>query len=141
MAQKPHSIVDQLKHKGFRTTKIRTSIINFFLDAKLPLSASDLLDFFENDKTTVNKTTVYRELEFLVKNNVIKEIEFGDRKKRYELDTGDHHHHLICLNCNKVQEIELESDLTSEEKKIEKEKDFQIVNHSLEFFGYCKNCQ
>ena len=73
--------------------------------------------------------------------NIIKEIEFGEGQKRYELEDFKHHHHLICLKCRKVDDIELKTDLEKEEKRFLKENGFKVVNHSLEFFGYCQNCQ
>ena len=50
------------------------------------------------------------------------------------------HHHLICTRCNAV--IEVEDDLLEElEDRIGKEYEFKIVDHSLQFFGICKQCQ
>ena len=68
----------------------------------------DLLVSVRSSKTGVNKTTICRELDFLMGKGLIKEIEFGEGKKRYEIDSGsDHHHHLICLNCKKVEDVDL----------------------------------
>ncbi|HMR01620.1 MAG TPA: transcriptional repressor, partial [Candidatus Gracilibacteria bacterium] len=87
-----------------------------------------------------NKTTIYREVYFLLEQNILVEIDFGDRKKRYESASSEHHHHIICLKCSKVQDIQLESDLSEDQKKIEQETNFKITNHSLEFFGLCNTC-
>ena len=92
----------------------------------------------------MNKTTVYREIEFLVKQNIVKEIQFSERSKRYEIVMKDHHHHIVCKRCKQVEEIssdELESKLDLLEKEIFKVKNFQGINHSLEFFGTCYKCQ
>ncbi len=134
-------ILSTLKQKKFKITKVRSGIITLFTQAKSPLAAKELLDYFHSIGLNINKTTVYRELAFLLGENIIKEIEFGEGQKRYELEDFKHHHHLICLKCRKVDDIELKTDLEKEEKRFLKENGFKVVNHSLEFFGYCQNCQ
>lgn len=134
-------IISTLREQKFKITKVRSGIVGQFTEAKSPLSAKDLLDYFHSIGLKINKTTVYRELAFLLTENVIKEIEFGEGQKRYELEDFKHHHHLICLKCRKVEDIELKTDLDKEEARFLKENGFKVVNHSLEFFGYCKNCQ
>lgn len=129
----------KLKTDGHRITPIRGKILDVFSKAISPISAPDLQDSFALSKVNVNKTTIYRELDFLLKKTLINEVEFGDGKKRYELNNG-HHHHLICLNCKKIEDVDLETDLSKEEAKIKKDTGFKIKSHSLEFFGYCKNC-
>jgi Fe2+ or Zn2+ uptake regulation protein len=134
-------IISTLKQKKFKITKVRSGIVTLFTKAKSPLSAKDLLDYFHNIGIKINKTTVYRELTFLLSENIIKEIEFGEGQKRYEIEDFKHHHHLICLKCRKVEDIELKTDLEKEESRFLKEKGFKVINHSLEFFGYCTKCQ
>jgi Fur family ferric uptake transcriptional regulator len=133
-------IISSLREKGFKITKVRSGIVEKFINAAIPLSAKDLLSEFHQEGLKINKTTVYRELDFLLSENIIKEIEFGEGQKRYELEDFKHHHHLICLNCRKVEDIELKTDLQKEEARFLKQNDFKVINHSLEFFGYCKDC-
>ncbi len=134
-------IISTLKQKKFKITKVRSGIVTQFTQAKSPIAAKDLLEYFHQQGMKINKTTVYRELAFLLSENIIKEIEFGEGQKRYELEDFKHHHHLICLKCRKVEDVELKTDLNKEETRFLKENGFKVVNHSLEFFGYCKNCQ
>lgn len=134
-------IISALRSEGHRITPAREQIINTFNKSTSPISAIDLLEALEKLDNKVNKTTVYRELDFLLEKNLVREVEFGEGRKRYELNTGTHHHHLVCRKCKKVEDVDLKTDLSSEEKLIEKETGFKIESHSLEFFGYCKNCQ
>jgi len=133
-------LVQRLKKGGFKITRARTKIVEMFCESSTPISALDLIISFQKLKIPVNKTTIYRELEFLVKNGYIKEIEFGEGMKRYELEGESHHHHLICLKCKKVLDVELKIELEKEEARLERENKFKIRNHNLEFFGYCSNC-
>lgn len=134
-------IISKLKQEGHRITPIRTRILEVLVTLKSPISAPDLLNFIRQTSEKVNKTTIYRELEFFKSKNLINEVEFGDGKKRYELNEGVHHHHLICTNCKRIEDIDLKTDLTREEKDIEQKTGFKIRHHSLEFFGYCRSCQ
>ena len=59
---------------------------------------------------------------------------------RYELESLDHHHHIICIDCDKVEDIVLEKYLDSQEQKIMRQKKFKTISHSLEFFGLCAEC-
>lgn len=132
--------IASLRQKGFRITNIRRKLIEIFLAEKKPLSVQELIEKLGEKDITANKTTIYREVYFLQEQNILVEIDFGDRKKRYESADSEHHHHVVCLKCSKVQDIQLESDLSEEQKKIEQETNFTITNHALEFFGLCKTC-
>ena len=133
-------ITENLRVGGYRITPIRARILEIFTKSKSPISATDLINDFKSLNVAVNKTTIYRELEFLLNKQLLNEVEFGEGKKRYELNNG-HHHHLVCLNCRKVEDVDLKTDLSAEEEIIEKATGFKIKSHSLEFFGLCKNCQ
>lgn len=135
------NITNDLKTKGFRLTKARSMLIQVLEENQTPLSIDDLIKKLESKKTSVNKTTVYREIQFLEKQNVISAVEFGDGKKRYELSGPNHHHHIVCLNCGRIKDIPLSKDLDKHEKNIAKITNYKIINHSLEFFGYCQNCK
>jgi Fur family ferric uptake transcriptional regulator len=78
-------------------------------------------------------------LDFLFKNRIINRVEFGEGKYRYELKKN-HHHHLICTNCGKIEEVEGDF-LKKMEDDIFKSKKFKVESHSLEFFGLCEDCQ
>jgi len=140
MIKTSQEIVDRLRLEGHRITPVREKILEILTQNTSPISATDLINNFKSLKFGVNKTTIYRELEFLFSKKLLIEVEFGEGNKRYELNNG-HHHHLVCLNCKKVEDVDLKTDLSTEEKLIEKNTGFKIESHSLEFFGYCKNCR
>ena len=132
---KAEILIQRLKTKKKRVTPARTKIINILCSTPSPITAETLVK-----KVHINKTTAYRELEFLLKNEFIQEVDFGDGTKRYELKELKHHHHLVCLRCKSVQDISFDENLEKEENKIRKNLKFQVLRHDLEFFGYCNNC-
>lgn len=116
-------------------TSIRKGLFSLFKNTTSPLSANDILA-----KIEANKSTIYREIEVLLKSDYLIEVDFADGIKRYELASLSHHHHLVCLKCHAIQDVVLKEDLSKDEAKIGKDNKFKIVKHSLEFFGYCQNC-
>lgn len=132
------TILNDLKKRGLRQSRIRKLLVEIFTKSQKPVSAVDLLEEF---KVPANKTTVYRELYTLVDQNVLREVDFGDGTKRYELASETHHHHLICTSCKRIEDIDLKTDLAKDEKEITAKTGFRISFHSLEFFGLCKKCQ
>lgn len=135
-----HDIIERLSQQGYKKTRVRETIISHLSVLKKPLDVLAIQRFFEKQKLVVNKSTIYREIQFLEAHGVIVEINFGDGKKRYEIAGLPHHHHLICTNCQKVEDVFIEKDLVNVERKIKKEKSFVIKHYSLEFFGVCKSC-
>ncbi len=134
-------LIDELRAGNHRLTIIRKAILSLLLKVREPLSPADILGLLEKSKILANKTTIYRELDFLKKQDMIRELQLGDTAKYYEIKSGNHHHHVICVKCDKVEDVVLEKDLDLQEKSIAKSKKFKILNHSLEFYGVCKGCQ
>lgn len=137
-ANQPESV---LRSRGYRITPIRTAILAQFASDHRPLSAGEIKDALRRSGFSANKTTVYRELSSLNNVGVVRAVMLGDRTRRYETAESDHHHHLVCVNCKKVEDVSLREDLGSEEHWIAHAKHFKILNHSLEFFGVCAECK
>ena len=129
-----------LSQQGYKKTKLREMLVSLFEHLKKPLSALEIQAFLKKKKLLLNKTTIYRELQFLREQRVIVEIDFGDGKKRYEMAGLPHHHHLVCDKCRSVEDVFIEQDLMTVEKKIKQTTSFFVKRHSLEFFGLCKHC-
>lgn len=133
-------ILKDLKSSGHKMTPVRTALIEVLLGSDTPLSIEEISNLLESKDLTPNKTTLYREVEFLKEQKMLEEIDFGDGKKRYEI-SSTHHHHIVCVTCKTVVDIPMEEDLDSKEKQILLKFKFKPIGHSLEFFGLCQNCQ
>ncbi len=135
-------IITQLKTAGFRQTQLRTALIGVFAAKHAPLDYIDITRALREKNLSPNKTSIYRELDFLLGQSLIQEIDLGEGKKRYEvLDHDDHHHHLVCEKCHSIDDIHLGEDLVQEEQAIFLNKKFLVKKHMLEFFGLCHKCQ
>lgn len=136
-----NAVVATLKEQGHRVTPAREALLQVFATAEKPLSAVELGVQLKKKRLGVNKTTIYREITFLLEQQIIHEIQFGDDKKYFELAGSEHHHHLRCVSCNAVEDIELPHDATLYQKEIERKTKFTVMRHALEFFGLCAKCQ
>ncbi len=130
--------IDYVK-KGLKNTEARSAVVMVLSNTNEPLDVSGIKSELEKLDIKVDQATVYRILNTFYEKGIIKRIEIGEGKYRYEIEK-DHHHHLICTNCGRIEDIEI--DLSSDfDKEIEKKNGFLVKSHSLEFFGICKNCQ
>lgn len=134
------AILEKLVGQGHRKTKVRVALISILVKIKKPLDVPKLHSLLIKIIGKIHKTTIYREIDFLITQNIITEIYFTDGKKRYEIAHLPHHHHLVCTQCEYVEDILINNDLAVIEKAISQQKSFVIMRHSLEFFGLCQLC-
>lgn len=134
------SHLDRWKAQGYRMTKSRIALLELFLNEEHPLSAEEIQKKLKRKRVTADPSTIYRELDFLTQETVIQEVKLHSKKRFFELSFKSHHHHLVCLNCEAIEEVEMDNELTLLEKNIQRKSNFQIQSHVLEFFGLCGSC-
>ncbi len=133
-------ILQLLRENKIKLTNERKEIINVLKTTQAPLSPTDLYLRVKALLPKANLTTIYRNLEMLEGLGVVKRLGFNQSSFFYELvSERDHHHHAICNNCGKVEEIENISEKFVNE--VAAQTKFKIEDHNLEFFGLCKECQ
>lgn len=135
--EKEKEILDNLKSQGFRFTLVRKDILSLLFKSSKPLSCQEIQKYL---KSKANKTTFYRELEFLKDKKIIEEFKLDDGVRRYEI-LSKHHHHTFCIKCKRIECVDLGRDLENQEKQIKRNNKFKIISHSLEFYGLCHKCQ
>jgi Fur family ferric uptake transcriptional regulator len=136
---KQHNCKDELKASNLKATPARVGVMKFLESVGNPADAETILRDLNKEGINADPATIYRILDILYKKGLIQKIELGEGKYRYE-KSENHHHHLICTNCGKIEDIE--GDFVSNlENKIREKNGFLVKSHSLEFFGLCKNCQ
>ena len=133
------NIYKNIRDQGGRITKIRKEIVQILSEADCLMSQVDILVYLKKQKMCPNRSTIFRELLFLTKNSIVIKNNISGIDC-YEI-LKDHHHHLVCISCNSIGKVEIGNHLEKQEKQIAKQNKFNIINHSLEFYGYCRNCQ
>ncbi|NOX26372.1 MAG: transcriptional repressor [Deltaproteobacteria bacterium] len=121
-----------------RTTKQRQAIIEELKSVTSHPTAEEMYDMVRIRLPHISLGTVYRNLEKLSEEGVIRKLGVGGAKKRFDGNTTPHYH-LRCQKCGRVddlampviQGIETEAALLS---------GYHISGHSLEVSGVCPDC-
>lgn len=125
---------------GIKKTKQRECVLSLLEHAALPLSAMDIYKRLENEGSDVWLSTIYRILELFVKENIVTKTTIMDNDMAlYELNRNQHKHYAVCMNCHKVVEL-VNCPLETFHPKLA-DKDFHVLGHKLEIYGYCKECE
>lgn len=133
--------VEKIKQKKLRPTNARVAILNILAHAKKPLTVQEIIEHQSIAPLSLDPVTVYRTIESFYIRSLIRRIELGEGKYRYEIKTDtNHHHHVVCTSCHMIVDV---SDCIGirEINSIEKSTGFQINDHALEFFGLCIKCK
>lgn len=138
---KENGLIEKLKSRGIRITKIRENLIMIFSSLSQPLTIPEINLEIKQNGLSANKSTLYREIDFLKSQKIIKELDFGENKKRYELISTSPKNHLVCLKCKKIFDFQANFDLGKEDKRVYRQTGFKIIRYSLELFGLCIKCQ
>lgn len=137
-------IKKQLSGASYKLTPQREATVRVLLENEEDhLSAEDVFLLVREISPDIGLATVYRTLELLNELNVVDKIQFGDGVSRYDLrqeGAAHFHHHLVCLECGAVDEIQ-EDLLEDVEAIVEKKWNFIIKDHRLTFHGICYRCQ
>lgn len=130
-----------LKQAGLKTTLPRLRILSIFENGdRRHYTAEDVYRALLDAGEEIAFATVYRVLtQFESAGLVIRHNFEGDRAV-FELDRGDHHDHMVCVNCNKVIEF-FDEEIEELQRKVAKKNNFILQDHSLYLYGLCKNCQ
>ena len=132
-----------------RWTATREAILDLLSQTSRHLSAKDIYASLYKECPRIGLTTVYRTLDLLHRSGLINKPVLGDGQARYEFKEGRkvaHHHHLVCLSCDKIidynefEKEELEF-VQKTETLLSNKYNFLITDHNIEFLGYCQSCR
>jgi len=144
MENRLERIKKQLHTASYKLTPQREATVRVLLEHEADhLSAEDVYLLVKEKSPEIGLATVYRTLELLTELKIVDKINFGDGVSRYDLrkeGAAHFHHHLVCIECGSVEEIQ--EDLLEEVEVIVEERwQFLVKDHRLTFHGICRNCQ
>ena len=130
-----------LERKGLKFTTQRRLITEVFFDPRHRdhhPSVEELYGRVRARDPRVGYATVYRTLKLLVECNLASPRQFGDNQTRYEPEVpGEHHDHLVCLDCNAI--IEFENDaIEALQHRVAGELGYHIEHHRMILYGRCR---
>lgn len=133
-------LVRLAQQRGLRLGASRKQVMHVIDGMERPFTASDLLDAVEQKARGVGRATVFRTLQLLCNSGLLEQVRLEDGQLVYVTDhSEDHHHHLICTNCDTIVEID-DCEVGSLAKAIAKERGFKPRSHTFDIYGICAAC-
>ena len=129
----------QLRARGFRMTSQRMAILHVLRHEGTHLSPAEIFKEAKKSHAGLTEPTVYRTLEFLAKNGLVRVSQSHKGHLTYQI-AGVEHHHLVCRVCG--DETEVQHDLLeSLYRNLESTSGYLRIDSHMTFFGICPNCQ
>jgi Fur family ferric uptake transcriptional regulator len=133
--------VDELKSTGLKVTVPRLKILEVFQRAtQRHMSAEDVFRALLQERSDVGLATVYRVLTQFEQAGILNRNQFEGGKSVYELNVGQHHDHLVCLDCGQVEEF-YDPEIETRQQAVAKAKGFTIIDHALSLYATCNKAQ
>lgn len=134
--------IDELKSTGLKATLPRLKILDVFhKGSQRHMTAEDVFRVLLEDRSDIGLATVYRVLTQFEQAGILSRSHFESGKAVYELNEGQHHDHLVCLDCGRVEEF-YDPEIERRQNDVAKLKGFEIADHALSLYAHCTkvNC-
>ena len=131
-----------LKSIGLKATLPRLKRLDLFEQSdKRHMTAEEVYRLLSDEGQDIGLATVYRVLTQFEQAGLLIRHHFDSDKAVFELNEGEHHDHLVCLQCGKVEEF-FDSEIEKRQTRIARERGFAIHDHSLQIYADCikENC-
>ncbi len=131
----------ELRKAGLKVTVPRIKILQFLEHSKnRHHSAEEIYRHLLDAGEDVGLATVYRVLTQFETAGIVKRHNFASEHSVFELDRGEHHDHLVCVECGKVEEF-LDPIIEKHQHLVAESKGFTMTDHALNIYGLCGRCQ
>jgi Fur family ferric uptake transcriptional regulator len=131
-----------LHNIGLKATLPRLKVLELFQrSTERHMSAEDVYKLLLKEDADVGLATVYRVLTQFEQAGLLQRHHFEGGRAVFELNEGNHHDHLVCLQCGKVEEF-YDAEIEKRQHKIAKDRGFTLHDHSLYLYADCtkNNC-
>jgi Fur family ferric uptake transcriptional regulator len=133
------STPDRLREAGERVTRQRIAVADALTAAGRQVSAQELYLGLRRRDSSIGRATVFRTLEALVAAGVARRLELDGHVYGYVACRPEHHHHLACDRCGRVEEID-EAYIRPVAERVAVELGFRIDDARVDFYGLCASC-
>jgi len=132
---------DDLKKRGLKATAPRIKILSFLETSKVRhMSAEDVYKAMLEAGEEIGLATVYRVLTQFEAAGLVTRHHFEGGNSVFEIESGKHHDHILCVKCGRVDEF-VDETIESRQRKIADEKGYAMTDHALYIYGVCSACQ
>ena len=127
-------LIQILKSEGLRYTEQREAIWDEIRNSNEHRDAEDIYLKLKSNGVSVSRATVYRTIDVLVKNRLVRKMDVGEGRSLFEPRLDDKHHdHMICIDTGNIIEFYNE-ELENLQDKIAKENGYEVVRHVHQLF-------
>jgi Fur family ferric uptake transcriptional regulator len=131
------SNIEELKNTGLKATLPRLKILEVFQNAKQRhMTAEDVYRVLLDNRSDIGLATVYRVLMQFEQAGLLSRSNFESGKAVFELDEGEHHDHLVCLDCGRVEEF-FDEEIEKRQQMVAKSRGFVLQEHALSLYANC----
>ena len=128
---------DELKSSGLKATLPRIKILEVFQRTALRhMTAEDVYKALLTESADVGLATVYRVLMQFEQAGLLTRSNFESGKSVFELNEGQHHDHLVCLTCGRVEEF-YDAEIETRQRAVAQGRGFALQDHSLALYANC----
>ncbi len=128
---------DELKSSGLKATLPRIKILEIFQRASTRhMTAEDVFKALLAEDADIGLATVYRVLMQFEQAGLLKRSHFESGKSVFELNEGQHHDHLVCLSCGRVEEF-FDPDIERRQRQVAADRGFDLREHALSLHAIC----
>lgn len=126
---------------GPRMTRQRAAVVEALRATDKFASAKTIHDKLSEDGASVGLTTVYRTLQSLAEVGAVDVLHSPDGETLYrDCLSGHHHHHLVCSECGRSEEIE-GGPVEKWAEIVAARYGYELIGHEAEIYGVCRACQ
>jgi Fe2+ or Zn2+ uptake regulation protein len=133
------STAARLREAGERVTRQRLAVADALTAAGRQLSAQELYRRIHRRDPSIGRATVFRTLEALVVAGVARRLELDGHVYGYVACRPEHHHHLACDRCGRVEDID-EAYIRPVAERVAANLGFRIDDARVDFYGLCESC-
>jgi Fur family ferric uptake transcriptional regulator len=132
---------EELKSSGLKATLPRIKILEVFQRTeRRHLTAEDVFKMLLAEGADIGLATVYRVLMQFEQAGLLLRSNFESGKAVFELNEGQHHDHLVCLDCGRVEEF-FDPEIEQRQRAIAVQRGFELQEHSLALYARCTKAQ
>ena len=129
---------DELKSSGLKATLPRIKILEVFQRTEQRhMTAEDVFKHLLAEGSDIGLATVYRVLMQFEQAGILSRNHFESGKSIFELNEGEHHDHLVCLDCGHVEEF-FDAEIEARQRTIAIERGYALQEHSLALYAHCR---
>jgi Fur family ferric uptake transcriptional regulator len=135
-------VQQRLRTAGYRNGAARSALVDLLDTQTCCASVSDLHEAVRQRGRNVGLASVYRVLESLLESGLVQRVDVGDGIARYEpiRTSEEHHHHLVCTGCGKVEAF-TDPGLERAIHRVEETSGYAVDTHDVVLHGACAGCQ